>query len=360
MARAKKKVTKKKRIVDGDENDFIDPKRLIPTGITTFNLACSNNYKGGPQTGKIINLIGDSSSGKTMVAFTISAEMVNDKRFKYYRIIYDDVEAALEFDVSRLFGNNLKKRIEPPLIDKDGNPVSSETILHFHDNILTAIEKKKPFIYILDSLDALDEKGDQKKLKEMRKSVQTGTEIKGSYGMGKAKGMSQLLRNICRAIEKTNSILIIISQTRDNTVTMSKAKNTRSGGRALKFYCTHEIWLNALKPITSKELKIGNNVKGKITKNKITGIEREFFFIIYYDYGIDDVQSNINFLLEMGYWKKKKLTIIANDFGIEGQMKKVIREIEDQNLERKLKRLVGKVWKEREDSVKLSHRKRKY
>ncbi len=355
MARIKKKVTKKKRV----EDDFINSDRLVPTGITTFNLACSDSHIGGPQTGKIINLIGDSSSGKTMVAFTIGAEMVLDKRFEDYRIIYDDVEAALEFDVSKLFGDSLKNRIEPPLKDENNNPVSSETILHFHDNILSAIEKKKPFIYILDSLDALDETGDQKKLKEVRKSVKAGTEIKGSYGMGKAKGMSQLLRNICREIEKTNSILIIISQTRDNTDAMSFVKNTRSGGRALKFYCTHEIWLNALKPIKSKELKIGNNVKGKITKNKITGKEREFFFPIYYDYGIDDIQSNINFLIEMKYWKKNKLKIDAEDFEIEAPMAKLIREIEDQNLEKKLKRLVGKVWKKREDSVKVD-RKRKY
>ncbi|MCP4763102.1 MAG: hypothetical protein GY870_15100 [archaeon] len=358
MARKTKEKPKKKK---EDKEEFIDVKRLISTGSTVFNLACSDNVNGGLQRGKMINLIGDSSSGKTIEAFSIATEVVHDKNCKDYRIIYDDVETALEINLSYLFGEELNKKVEAPTKDDDGEPKSSDTIQEFHNNILKAIENGKPFIYILDSFDALDEEGDIKKLDEQRKSIDKGTKSKGSYGMGKAKGASSILRSITSKLYETDSILIIISQTRDNVDPMSPQKKTRSGGRALKFYATHEIWLSMKKKIKSKDLIIGNNIVGKVSKNKITGKERNFEFPIYYDYGVDDIQSCINFLVELKYWKKSgKGKIIAEDFGIEGMMKKVIKEIEDNNLERKLKRLVGKVWKEREDSVKLSHRKRKY
>jgi RecA/RadA recombinase len=339
--------------------EFIDPKRLVSTGCTTFNCACSNDHRGGLQLGKVTNLIGNSASGKTMVAFSIAAEMINDPKFEHYRVIYDDVEAALEFNTEYLFGKKLSDKIESPDKNKNGEPICSETTFHFHNNILNALEKEEPFIYILDSLDALDDLADQKKLKEQRKDFQKGNKITGSMGMAKAKGMSGLLRSICRDLNKSQSILLIISQVRDNVDVMSFKTEDRAGGRALKFYCTIEVWIKNAGSIKSKGLIIGKKVKGRITKSKITGNDREFNLRIYNDYGIDDLRSCIDFLIDSDYWKKKKNTIIAEDFNLECSMNKLIEEIEEQNLERKLKRIVGAVWKLREDSVKMD-RKRKY
>ena len=70
------------------------PLILIPTGSVLLNLACSNSKRGGFGAGKMVNLIGDSSSGKTLLALSMFAEVAKLKQFKDYHFVYDDVEHA--------------------------------------------------------------------------------------------------------------------------------------------------------------------------------------------------------------------------------------------------------------------------
>ena len=335
----------------------INKETIIPTGSTLLNLVLSDEISGGWQMGKIANLIGDSSSGKTFIAYSMLAECCYDERFKNHRLIYDDVEAASEFNIGELFGK-LEERIEPPGV-ADGEPVYSDTIQDFHYNVIDAIKEKQPFIYVLDSLDALDAKEDQEKIVELMKAHKKGIKAPGTYGMAKPKAMSSILRNIKRSLKDSNSFLLIVSQVRDNIDPMSRAKKTRSGGRALKFYCTHEVWVAHLGAIKSKGLVVGTSSLLKCSKNKLTGKVRECQFDIFYDYGIDDISSMVDFLVDIGVWKKKKQTIIANGFGISAGRQKLIRTIEEDNLYDDLREMVGTAWRVRESEVKLN-RKRKY
>ena len=346
MKRRRRK-TKKKHI-DG----------LIPTGSTMLNLTLSDSTKGGWQKGKIANLIGDSSSGKTFLALSTLAECCYNPDFDNYRLIYDDVEAASEFDLRELFGD-LADRIEPPARDEDGEPVYSNFIQDFHYFVLDALEDGRPFIYILDSLDALDAKEDQEKIKEQRDAHRKGTKAKGTYGMAKAKGMSSMLRNIKRGLKDTDSFLLIVSQVRENLDPMSFAKKKRAGGKALKFYCTHEVWMSHIQAKKSKGLVIGTSTHLKCTKNKLTGKVRESQFEIFYDYGIDDIGSMVDFLVDVGVWKKKKASIVADGLGITASRKKLIQEIEENGLQSSVREMCGQAWLEREKAVRLK-RKRKY
>lgn len=306
-----------------------------------------------------MNLIGDSSSGKTLVALSVMAEAANHPAFGDYRLIFDDVENALAFDTSYMFGETMAGKIEPPAVDEAGAPLPSITIEDFHCNIRDALDEGRPFIYVLDSFDALDAEGDQKKLEKFRDARKKGNKAKGTYAMAKPKKSSELLRNICAALKRSNSVLIIISQTRDNIDPLSFESKTRSGGRALKFYAFHEIWLAMAGKIPKRERIIGNYVQAKISKNKLTGKIREVGFPIYYDYGVDDLASCIQFMVKEGFWKKSKLTIHADDLNLSGTQAKLIQEIEDRGLERKLRRAVGKAWMEIEEELKLN-RKPKY
>lgn len=334
------------------------PLRMVPTSSALFNCACSDNPNGGLSLGRMINLIGDSSSGKTFFAKSVFAEAAQIPFFDNYRFIMDDVENADDFNNEYLFGKRTAARIEAAHME-DGEPCPSDTIEDFHFNISDALDDGRPFIYILDSADALDAKQDQEKIEDMRVARAKGNKVAGSYGMAKPKKWSEILRNICGRLKKTGSVLIIISQTRDNIDPMSFEKKTRSGGKALKFYAHHEVWLAMAGKIKKKDRVIGNNVKAKISKNKITGKVREVEFAIFYDYGVDNIRSCVDFLVKEEWWKKNKLTIDASDLGISGTVEKLIQQIEDQGLEDQLKKTVGECWMDIEDSLRLD-RKRKY
>lgn len=345
----------------------------IPSGATLLNCGLSDTPWGGYGLGKVVNLIGDSSSGKTLLALTGLAEMCKDPRWDDYDLILDDAEDALAFDVAHLFGPKLAARLD--------TSYRSATVEEFYGNIKARLNggKKKPkakkgakiqkdddeeapntvarpFVYILDSLDALSSITEQ----ERADTYAEGKEVSGAYKMEKAKLLTELLRVITGDVADSDSLVIIISQTRDNLDPMSFVKKTRSGGKALKFYSCHEIWLalgkKFMKGPEGRQRVIGVETHGKITKNKLTGKQRDCRFNIFYDYGVDDIGSCIDFLVAEGYWSASGQKI--SGLGLEGTRDKLIRAIEAQGLEDDLKAEVGGAWLDIEERLKLNRKPR--
>lgn len=343
----------------------INPRNLYPTGSTLLNLACSDRARGGFDLGTIVTMPGSSSSGKTMLAVTALADGINDARFSDYAFIYDDAEAALNFDLPYLFGEKVADRIEEP---PNGN---SDTIQAFSANILNIVRNKgKSCIYVLDSLDSLS--SDEELEKEMRKALamakseEAAKKIAGSYGTEKAKILGQTLRMINQELERTKSLLIIIQQIRQklNAVAFSSPWTT-SGGEAPFFYSSHQIWLNKTGTIKSKDRKIGTSVKVEVKKNKLTGKLRDCKFDIFYDYGVDNVGSMVDWMVSEGVWKKSGQNIIAEGLGVEGTRPTttgatgtLIEKIEEQGLEPALIKLVAEAWNDIEESLRLDRKPR--
>jgi len=328
---------------------------VFPTGSTQLNLACSDTIRAAFSTGILVNIVGDSHAGKTYLAHSIMAEAALRREFSEYDIYYDRAEASPTTGIANMFGKTLQGRIKHP---------PGEHSINIHDfkiNVWRLFSSDKPFIYILDSLDSLDTKESEKQLDNALK----GNKEKGSYGMEKPKVLSNVLGSITRKLENTKSILIILSQTRDNIDPFSFQEKTRSGGRALKFYSSYEMWLAVIKTYKKKvgkfERVIGHRTRVRVTKNKLTGKVREAEFDIYTDYGIDDVGVNIDFLIDADVFEKKEggRLISSSDFEIEATKERLINHIEKNNLETKLSRLVGKAWHDIEESFKLN-RKNKY
>lgn len=332
---------------------------VVPSGSTLINLACSDTSYGAFKIGGMTNIIGDSFSGKTLLCLSAMAEMSTRKRFENYRMILDDAEEANEFDIKRMFGSSLAEKIEPPARDKDGDPVNSGTIQDFHHNVRKALSNEKPCIYVLDSFDSLTSDEEEVKVSENMLAREKGNKTKGSYGMDKPKYVSQMLRMIDKRLKQTGSILIIISQTRDNIDPMSFVKKTRSGGRALKFYASHEIWLAAGGKTKVKDRIIETECVVKVTKNKITGKERTVKIRNLIGYGIDDIGSCVDWLVTEGFWKEKGQKIIAKDLDLFEKRAKLIRSIEEQGMEKRLKKIIEEAWTKLESSL-LPNRKAKY
>ena len=339
-----------------DPPEKIDTTVLVPTGSTLLNLACSDSPRGGFALGRMVNIIGDSDTGKTLLSLSIFAECCGLKQFDAYKFYDDDAERKRGFDIKKLFGQRAFDRI----VDPPKGP--SDTMQEFQDNLLTALDNEEPFIYVLDSFDALSCDEEREKAEEDMASRAKGNEVKGSYNMAKPKAASQLFRMICSKLKTTKSLLIIISQTRDDINPMTFTKKKRSGGNALYFYSTHEMWLAVAKQLKRKGQIIGSLVKAKISKNHLTGKRREISFPIFYDYGLDDVGSCVDFLIEQGVFKKDgswiKLPVPPFDDNA-GSRAGTVERMEDMDWEPKLIKLVAATWAEIEESLKLN-RKRKY
>ena len=339
-------------------------RAYLSTGSTLLNLAFSGKRDGGLLSGKYYNLVGDSGSGKTFLALTCFAESRKTKAFARYRLIYDNGEDGALMDIERFFGAKVSKDMEPPAGDRD-EPEYSYTVENFYDNLNRALklarEEDRPFIYVLDSESVLTSGVEQEKGERERKARLKGVSEPGSYGDGKAKLHSSNLRRVINPLKVTNSILIMISQTRDNIGAFSFEDQVRPGGRALKFLACVECWGKVKRRITKevmgKRRTIGIVMSVKVKKNRLTGYEGTVSIPIYRSFGIDDVGSCVDFLIESGPWSKSGRKV-KSSYNFEGTKEGLIEFIEREGLEDDLMTTVGEVWEKIEAAIAVKRKKR--
>jgi len=271
--------------------------KTIPTGVTMLNLAASGDARGGWKRGGIVHIVGDSDTGKSVLAETTPAQAAQDKRFAKYRFYKDDSESSDGFPTEDMFGRELAKRLQAP--NADGT--SSYYIQDFFFTVYGLSRKPDPFIYLMDSVDGLEGVDNVEKFEANAELYAKGKEMKGSYGDGKAKAASDNLRKIKLALAQTESLLIAVSQTRDNINPDTMAEKTHAGGRAWKFYSQYQLWLaprgKLTKSIKGKQQEIGTLARVKLTKNHATGKHLDFVMPLYYGYGIDDEQCSIRWMI---------------------------------------------------------------
>ena len=267
---------------------------FFQTGCRLFDMVIGGN-KGvhGVPSGRFINLVGDKSAGKTFLSNEFIANAYHNFDKKKFRWVYDDCESGYSFDTQSLYGFDIMPE----------EPIHSTTVEEAFYNITKFAEKLKDDqfgIYVLDSLDGLTSEEQDKRAEERIKSIENDKEMKGTYGMGKAKYLSQeFFPQLCSAIEKKNILVIIISQIRDNVDMFSFEKYVRAGGKALDFYAHSVIWLATAKKIEKSDTPVGVVVKAKTTKSKTPRPFRECFFSFLYDYGLDGIGTGVDYLFDL-------------------------------------------------------------
>jgi RecA/RadA recombinase len=331
----------------------LNRRDLLSTGSTLLNLACTGLPYGGFFKGFYYWLVGDSASGKTFLSMTCLAEASIDPRFKDYRFIYDNSEDGCLMNLDNLFGEKMADRLEPPREDK-GKPVFSDTIESFYYHLDDAIKDGRPFIYIIDSIDSLTSEAEEKKFQQQKKADRKvkgddddDEPVAGSYTDGKAKKHSSNLRGVMHKLKKNGSILIIVSQTRDDFNSRFRSSTT-SGGRALRFYATLLIWSSIVrdikKPVNGRDRSVGTRVALQVKKNRITGRLARVEVDIYPNHGFDDIGTCVDYLVDEDWWSQSGNTITANGLNISGTKEKLIRLIEKKGLEAKLREQCGECW----------------
>ncbi len=337
-------------------------KDLLSTGSTLLNLACSGKSRGGLSKGHYYHLVGDSESGKSFLACTCFAEAAINTEFSGYQLIYDNAEDGMLADVSHFFGKKAALRIKPPR-QEGKTDVFSRTVEEFYYNLDNALAAG-PCIYIQDSQDALGTDAEADQFEDNKAAHEKGKEGKASYGTARAKLNSSYIRQVLHKLKETGSILIVISQTRDNIGFGAQFNpKTSGGGHALKFYSTLQMWSSIKREektdYNGKPRSQGIIANVKVKKNRQTGRKSSVDIPIYWSSGIDDVGGNIDYLIEEGHWKETKGVITNTDFSIGSCKKKeLVKFIEENDLEVELAGIVSKVWHEIEDAIAVRRKSR--
>lgn len=340
-------------------NVTIPTADLLSCGYTPLDVCLSGRSKGGYGKGLVVLLVGDSEAGKTFLAYTCLAEAAKNPAFADHKLIVDLPEGGAKMSIERYFGKSTATRVAPPKGTR-ADPEYSETIEDFYYNLDDALNAG-PAVYIIDSMDALDSVDDQEKFDERKEARRKGKEVKGSYGMSKAKASSAGLRRVIQKIRKTGSILIMIAQAKD-AVGFGFNPKTRSGGKSLKFYADVELWLSVLKSIKKdiggKARTVGTNIGVKVEKNRLCGWKGVVPMPFYRSVGIDNVGGMVDYLVEEGHWKKSKVGIAADDLGHTMSREDLIQFIEENNHERVVAKACRACWQAVERKCSITRKPR--
>ena len=337
---------------------------FLSTGCTLLNMAFTGHPDRGIPKGGYLYLVGDSGASKTWMTFCAFAEASRNNHFNGYRFVFDNAENGAMMDVNRFFGSRVVERLEPPRL-VDGEPAYSETVQEFYLNLETNC-RQGPCVYVLDSMDALNDDADEQKFEaELKVFGGESTPVPGSMGMNKAKTNSRSINRVVKALRKNGSILVVISQTRDKVGSHIPGQKTRGGGRALRFYAHLEAWLSVRETIVRTYLRkpreIGAKIQIDVQKNRVNGWEGKVPLIPFIKgYGVDDVGSCVDYLLDERHWTGAKSgrpsvasddnetgkTFTAPEFDFTGTREQLIQRIQDESDEWDLRQLVSQVWRD--------------
>jgi recombination protein RecA len=284
-------------------DDSIQDVEVIPTGSIALNVALG---VGGYPKGRIIEIYGPESSGKTTLAIHAIAEAQKAGGIAAF------IDAEHAFD--RFYAAKLGVDIDNLWISQ---PDNGEQALEIADQLIrsSAID-----IIVIDSVAALTPKA----------------EIEGDMGENKvglqARLMSQALRKLTSTISKTNTTCIFINQLREKIGVMIGNPETTTGGNALKFYASVRIDIRPGQPIKDGDVVLGKQTKVKIVKNKVAPPFRRAEFDIMFGEGISRSGEIVDLGAELGVIKKSGSWYSYNDTKL-GQGRDATKQVIQDNPE---------------------------
>lgn len=302
------------KLGDGIINDV----EAIPTGALSLDIALGI---GGIPRGRITEIFGPESSGKTTLCLHIIAEAQKMGGLA----AFIDAEHALDVNYAKMLGVDSSNLLI-------SQPDYGEQALEITD---TLVRSNALDVIVIDSVAALVPR----------------SEIEGEMGDAtmavQARLMSQALRKLTAAISKSKTAVIFINQLRSKIGVLFGNPETTTGGNALKFYASVRIDIRKVSAIKDGEDVIGNRTKVKIVKSKVAPPFKQVEFDILYNEGISKTGDLIDLASELGIIKKSGAWFTFGDDRIQGreQFKQKLKEFPElyQNIENEIKTKIG--WK---------------
>jgi recombination protein RecA len=261
---------------------------------------------GGFPKGRVVEIYGPESSGKTTLAIHAIAEAQKTGGIAAF------IDAEHAFD--RFYAENLGVNIDELII---AQPDSGEQALEITDNL---IRSGAVDIIVIDSVAALTPK----------------SEIEGEMGDSKmglhARLMSQALRKLTASISKTGCTCIFINQLREKIGVMFGNPETTTGGNALKFYASVRLDIRRSTQLKDGDNVIGNRTRVKVVKNKVAPPFRKAEFDIMYGLGVSKVGEIVDLGVEYGVVKKSGSWFSYGDTKL-GQGRDAVKRLLDDNQE---------------------------
>jgi len=290
---------------------------VIPTGSFSLDLALG---VGGLPRGRIVEIYGPESSGKTTLALNVVAQAQK----KGGKAAFIDAEHAMDPDYAAKLGVKIKELLI-------SQPNSGEEAL----NILESLVKSGIIdVIVIDSVAALTPQ----------------KEIEGEMGaqfMGlQARMMSQALRKLTAISAKSNTLIIFINQLREKIGIVFGNPETTPGGRALKFYSSVRIDVRRIAQVKKGDVVVGNRVKAKVAKNKVAAPFREAEFDIMFGQGISYEGDVLNAAIKHGVVVKSGATYTMENIKLGVGFDKVVEMLKED------KKMLGEIKKKTVSVVK--------
>jgi recombination protein RecA len=289
---------------------FVERVDFLSSGSSTLNCALSGKAKdGGWARARVLNVVGDGSSGKTVCALELcfwcwkNIKKIKSKIFpkvKKITIVYNNAEGAMDFPIEKMYGEQFECDVEW-ICDKE-----IESTCRDYARRMRNLKKGEFLLYVIDSWDAIDSFAAHKRFDD---SIKDDKEQKGSYDTEKQKFASKFFSKISGTMERNekDATLLIVSQVRTKIGITFGKKQYRAGGKALDFY-THQVaWIREIEKMSKTKLGekrvYGIKSMAKVERSKVAKPFREAAFTILYDYGLDDISSCVDYVWGNGLIK---------------------------------------------------------